>query len=123
MPFHPQIIKSMERFYSTVNENFAGTVGVIFKTDVHSCNAEIGYWIGANYWGQGIVTEAVIGMVDYTFKQFNHIVRIYAGVFEGNLASIKVLKKAGFDFEHTIKNGVIKNNILLYEHFYSIRRL
>ena len=83
------------------------------------CNIELGYWIGEAYWGQGIVTEAVNAMVKYTFEHFD-VVRIYAGVFKGNIGSQVVLQKAGFTLESTISKGVIKNGILLDEHIYSI---
>jgi RimJ/RimL family protein N-acetyltransferase len=96
-----------------------GAIGLLPKTDIHRCNIEMGYWIGEAYWGQGIVTEAVKYMIKYTFEQFD-VVRIYAGVFEGNIGSQYVLKKAGFTLESTIPKGVIKNGISLHEHIYSI---
>lgn len=96
-----------------------GAIGLLPQTDIHRCNIELGYWIGEAYWGQGIVTEAVNYMIQYTFERFD-VVRIYAGVFEGNTGSQKVLQKAGFTLESIIPKGVVKNGILLDEHIYSI---
>lgn len=96
-----------------------GAIGLLPQTDIHRCNVELGYWIGEAYWGQGIVTEAVNYMIQYTFEEFD-VLRIYAGVFEGNIGSQNVLKKAGFTLESIIPKGVIKNGVLLDEHIYSI---
>lgn len=102
-----------------VNGACAGAIGLLPKTDIHRSNIELGYWLGEKYWGQGIVTEAVKAMIGYTFKHFD-VARIYAGVFEGNIGSQKVLLKAGFTLESTIPKGVLKNGILLDEHIYSV---
>lgn len=108
-------------FAIVVKGTCIGAFGLIPQTDIHRCNIEIGYWIGEAYWGQGIVSEVVRFMIKYTFEQFD-VARIYAGVFEGNIGSQAVLKKAGFTFESTIPKGVIKNGVLLDEHIYSILR-
>lgn len=96
-----------------------GAIGLLQKTDIHRCNIEIGYWLGEAYWGQGIITEAVRYMIDYTFEHFE-VARIYAGVFKGNIGSQNVLERAGFTLESTIPKGVIKNGVLMDEHIYSV---
>lgn len=111
----------LQNFAIVVNGACAGAIGLLSKTDIHRCNIELGYWLGEEYWGQGIVTEAVRAMVDYTFEHFD-VVRIYAGVFEGNIGSQRVLQKAGFTLESTIPKGVLKNGVLLDEHIYAIIR-
>src|SRR4029078_1681399 len=58
----------------------AGSIGVILKDDVYRKTAEIGYFVGEEYWGKGIATEALKQMLDYIQKQFD-VVRIYAEVF------------------------------------------
>jgi RimJ/RimL family protein N-acetyltransferase len=94
-----------------------GGVGIVVQTDVFRKNAEIGYWLGETYWGKGIITEAVKEMSDYAFRQFD-IHRLYAGVFEYNKASMRVLEKAGFAFEAILKQAVIKEKKLWDEHIY-----
>jgi RimJ/RimL family protein N-acetyltransferase len=90
----------------------AGSIGVILKDDVYRKTAEIGYFVGEEYWGKGIATEALKQMLDYIQKQFD-VVRIYAEVFEYNKASMKVLEKNGFHLESIRKKGAFKNNVVI----------
>ena len=57
--------------------------------------AEIGYWVGAPFWGTGFASEAVEGLVDHLFRT-RDLERITAEVQAENEASLRVLEKAGF---------------------------
>jgi RimJ/RimL family protein N-acetyltransferase len=93
-----------------------GSIGMVPKEDVHRCNMEIGYWIGEPYWNKGIATRAIALIESLIWKNYPHVVRIYAEVFEHNKASMRALEKNGFQLEAIHKKGVIKNNILLDEY-------
>lgn len=95
-----------------------GSIGIHPKTDVYSKSAELGYWLGEKYWGQGIATEAVMAVTAYGFKYYN-LHRIYADVFEINVASMRVLEKAGFTREAIHRKAVIKNNVIMDEYVYA----
>lgn len=41
------------------NGELCGLTGSILQKDVYRKSAEIGYWIGEPFWGQGIATQAV----------------------------------------------------------------
>src|SRR5437867_7861762 len=84
-----------------------GGIGLLLKDDIFRRSAEIGYWLGEEYWGRGIVTEAVRAVTEYAFANFD-LCRIYAGVFEWNPASMRVLEKAGYEFEGRMKKSVTK---------------
>jgi RimJ/RimL family protein N-acetyltransferase len=56
--------------------------------------AELGYWLGADAWGQGLATEAADAMIDFGFRELG-LERIYAQVLEGNEPSCRVLEKLG----------------------------
>jgi len=90
-------------------EKAIGGIGIIVQSDVYRRNAEIGYWIGEGYWHKGFVTKALKAMVEYTFKTFD-VDRIFAQVFESNIASKRVLEKAGFSFEARLRKSIVKNN-------------
>ncbi len=88
----------------------AGGIGVVFKDDVYHRGAEIGYWLGEAYWNQGITTQAVKAMTAHIFKSSQYdICRIYAGIFEYNTASARVLEKAGYQLEARLRKNVTKD--------------
>lgn len=104
------------------NNTFIGCCSLIPQNDVYRINAEIGYWIGEPYWRKGYATDAVKLLLDYAFKELN-LLRVYAYVFEYNIASMRVLEKAGFEKEAEIKSSIIKEGQILDEHLYSIRKI
>lgn len=103
-------------FVIEVNGQFAGGIGMLPKTDVYKCNMEIGYWLGEPFWGKGIATKAIALICDLIAKEYPHINRIYAEVFENNKASMRALEKNGFVLESVRKKAVFKNNVLLDDH-------
>ena len=55
------------------------------------------------------------------FAQFRHgLKRLYATVFDYNLASMRVLEKAGFKKEGIMKSSAVKNDKILDEHLYGL---
>lgn len=96
-----------------------GSIGIFQQTDVHCKNAEIGYWLSEEYWGQGIMSEAIKQMVEYGFKTFD-ITRIFARPFGINAQSHKALLKAGFIQEAVFKNTIFKNNEFYDEVFFVV---
>lgn len=96
-----------------------GGIGLHAAKDVYRFNAELGYWLSEKYWGKGIITDAVGLMVNYAFTRTNWI-RVYAGVFSKNLASMKVLEKNGFQKKAVFTKSVKKQGVFMDEHIYSI---
>jgi ribosomal-protein-alanine N-acetyltransferase len=68
------------------------------NVDSYVKKADIGYWLGQKYWGQGIISEALKSFIKFSFKKLK-LLRLQAGVAVENKASVKVLKKAGFKKE------------------------
>jgi RimJ/RimL family protein N-acetyltransferase len=99
-----------------------GSIGVFPQEDIHRLNAEMGYWLAEPYWGKGIVTRAVLQMVEYAFRTFP-VERIFARPFGSNVASQRVLEKAGFVQEGRFEKVLIKNGVMEDELFYAIRRI
>lgn len=104
--------KIVTTFCIEANGNLAGSIGLILKDDVYKKTAEIGYFIGEDYWGKGIASEAVRQLIVYIQKNFD-IVRLYAEVFEYNKASMRVLEKNGFYLESIRKKAAFKNNVIV----------
>jgi len=80
-------------FAITREDEFIGCCGFA-ALDAHA--AEIGYWIGRPWWGQGLGTEAVRALVAYAFASDPVRRRLVASRFADNPASGRVLEKAGF---------------------------
>jgi len=100
------------RFCVEVEGVAAGGIGVHPGEDVHRHTATVGYWLGEEFWGRGIMTEAVTAVTDFCFENFP-LRRISAEVFANNPASARVLEKAGFVLEGRLKNNVVKDGEVL----------
>ena len=96
-----------------------GAIGYVAGGDVERFSAEIGYWLGEAFWGRGVMTEAVRALTQWAFDNFN-LSRIYAGVLEWNPASIRVLEKAGYQFEGRLRKAVVKQDLVMDELVYSV---
>jgi RimJ/RimL family protein N-acetyltransferase len=96
-----------------------GAIGINIQDDVNRFSAEVGYWIGEPFWGKGIATVALKAFNKYVFKKFE-LNRIFANVFEGNIASEKVLLKAGYTKEATMKKAVYKEGKFLDQYIYAV---
>ena len=113
--------KPQQTFGITFNDQVVGVIGLVIQEDVYQKSAEIGYWIGEPFWGQGIATKALALITTYGFDKLD-LHRIYTGVFEFNTASMKVLEKNGYQKEGIFKNAVIKNGEVCDEHrFYKLK--
>lgn len=104
-----------------IEEKAAGSVGVFVQDDVYGKSAELGYWLAREHWGRGVMTEAVRRICREAFAR-SDILRVFAQPFENNLGSRRVLEKAGFTYEGTMRNGVFKNGRVLSYRVYSLLR-
>jgi len=84
--------ESLAIFY---NNKFAGVIGLFPPKD--DAYTGIGYWLGEEFWGKGIMTMAIQQFIAYTNKTFAYT-KFKASVIEYNTGSIKVLEKNGFKF-------------------------
>ena len=71
-----------------------GMVGVDWRDQD---SPELGYWLGVEYWGQGLATEAARAVIDFTFEEFD-TGQLRAGARVANPASRNVLEKCGFQW-------------------------
>jgi RimJ/RimL family protein N-acetyltransferase len=73
-----------------------GVVGLTAPAD--GGVAEVGYWLGAPYWGRGYMTEALRRVLRYAFGDLK-LTSVVADAFAENARSVGVLVKSGFDVE------------------------
>ena len=96
-----------------------GSISLTLGTDVYRRSAELGYFLGEPFWGRGLMTAAVAAMCREGFGTWD-IVRIYAEVYARNTASRRVLEKAGFTLEGTLRRSVCKNGEMLDSCIYAL---
>ena len=102
---HPYTEKNAEKFIKGQADNdtekvfavicngeFCGLTGLILQKDVYLKSAEIGYWIGEPFWGRGIASQAIGLLARRAFDKLA-LASLYAGIFEYNVGSMRVLEK------------------------------
>ena len=89
-----------------IREQSTGSlIGIISLFLDNPREVEIGYGLGRKYWGYGYATEAVKEIIKYLFKTEKYDV-IFASYFINNLASKRVMEKAGMVYSHTVLKEV-----------------
>lgn len=81
--------------------------GIGLRIEADHRRAELGYWIGVPYWGNGYATEASRALVKYGFQTLG-LHRIYASYLTHNTASAGVLKKIGMKHEGRQRAHILK---------------
>lgn len=128
---HPYGIQDAETFISRAIEAdpatvFAiadrseaiGSIGLMMGADVHRYTAELGYWLAEPFWGNGIMTRAVRGLTAYGIQKLG-LHRIFAEPYTTNPASARVLEKAGYTYEGTLRSNAFKDGKIVDQFLYS----
>lgn len=113
--------RSRVHFALEVDGELAGGIGVEPQAAEQRIAAEIGYWLGEPYWGRGIMTSAVRTLTQHAFETLP-LRRIWAGIYHPNLASQRVLEKAGYTREAVLRNAIIKQGEIYDKIIYSVVR-
>jgi [ribosomal protein S5]-alanine N-acetyltransferase len=106
------ISQPVTNFCIDIGGSAVGGIGIRLGEDVHRHRGELGYWLGKDFWGHGITSEAVPVFTDYCFAHFE-LHRIYAEPFANNPASARVLEKSGFVLEGRLRKNAIKDGQVL----------
>ena len=120
--FYPRIRHGLPIGYAIVDNKTAKMIGTIdFHSKIKGENgAEIGFVLHHDYWNQGIMTRCLKQMIEIGF---NHLKYDFIKIkhLKSNLASQKVITKAGFKQINTEfyslekRNGILQDNLLIYE--------
>ena len=95
--------------------------GIGLRIDEQHQHAELGYWLGTPYWGQGYVTEAAREMLRYGFEDLK-LHRIFASHFKHNPASGRILVKLGMRHEGCQREHLRKWDQFVDSELYGILR-
>jgi [ribosomal protein S5]-alanine N-acetyltransferase len=99
-----------------VDDQAVGGIGVILGEDK---SGHFGYWLGEEYWGRGIMTQAVKFVAPYVMSRFG-LVRLDSPVFAWNPASMRVLEKCGFVREGVSRASVFKDGEVIDQVLYRL---
>ena len=106
-------------FAITLEDKVIGSIGIFRQENIHNRTAELGYYISEEYWGKGYMTEAVKQACGFVFENTD-IIRIYAEPFAYNTGSCRVLEKAGFVYEGTLRSNAYKNGNVVDMKMYAL---
>ena len=95
--------------------------GIGLRMNAPHRHAELGYWLGVPYWGQGYATEAAREMLRYGFQDLR-LHRIFASHFQNNPASGRVMQKLGMRHEGCQREHVCKWDQFVDLELYGILR-
>ena len=98
--------------------NFVGSVAIMPQTGWKGHSAEIGFWVGEEYWGKGIATEALRIMSDLAFSDMKYK-KLFAPVLGPNKASMRVLEKCDYVLEGVFKQDVFKGEQYFDGYYYA----
>lgn len=130
---HPYTEKDAREFLEFANEpgkawlaitlrNAGRQIGGIgLRIEEQHQHAELGYWLGAAYWGQGYATEAGRAMLRFGFEALK-LHRIFATHFKHNPASGSILKKLGMRYEGCQREHLLKWGEFVDSEMYGILR-
>ena len=106
----------------TLDDRAVGSIGAFRQGNIHRQTAELGYYLAEEYWGRGIMTQAIRQLCAILFDSTD-LLRIYAEPFAYNTGSRRALEKAGFRFEGILKNNAVKNGKVVDMALYSLTRM
>jgi len=95
--------------------------GIGMRIEEQHRHAELGYWLGVDYWGQGYATEAGREMIRYGFEQLD-LHRIFATHFAHNPASGNILRKLGMRHEGCQREHLLKWGQFVDSEIYGLLR-
>lgn len=99
-------------FAIAIADEAVGGIGFVLQPDVERISAEIGYWLAEPFWGRGITTEALVAMTRYAIETHG-LTRVFAVPFASNVASCRVLEKAGYMLEGRLRRSAIKDGCII----------
>ena len=98
-----------------------GGVTLTVGTDIERIGAELGYWLGEEHWGRGVVTAAITLATAHALTTLG-LVRVFAIPFAENTGSCRALEKAGYRREAFMPRSAIKNGVIRDQYLYATVR-
>ena len=97
-----------------------GCCGFHRHSEDNERQAEIGYWLAEPFWHRGLMTKVVRKAIEVVRKRWPKLVRLQAGAYPWNTASMCVMEKCGFQFEGVHRKALHKNGEDIDEHIFAL---
>jgi len=120
-------VKKLRKSYE-FNLELKSQLGIIGGIGLSNVNlekgiADIGYWLGEDYWRKGYISEAAKELIDFAFYGLK-LSRLRCPTFADNIPSQGLAKSLGFKYSHTSKKKYQckATGKMHYEKVYFLRR-
>jgi len=108
-------------FAIDVGGQAVGGISLRRGEDIERFTAELGYWLGEEYWGRGMTTDAIRDVTERGFA-LHGLIRIFAVPFTRNVASCRVLEKNGYAREGLMRQSAFKDGVAEDQYLYAALR-
>ena len=105
-------------FAIEVGGEAAGGISLHIGSDIERIGAELGYWLGEELWGRGIITAAIGLVTNYAVSK-RGLIRVFAIPFTTNTASCRALEKVGYEREGLMRKSAIKDGRIRDQYLYA----
>lgn len=111
-----------------MDDQVIGGIGLNFQGDVVLRTARFGYWLGEDFWFQGIMKMVAPAFLDWGWETFGRMVRVEGGgmsslvtcqfiygqeltipVYAGNPASCRILERCGLKYMYLAEKSIHKD--------------
>jgi len=108
-------------FAIDVGGEAVGSISLRRGEDIERYTAELGYWLGEDFWGRGIISQAIGDVTERGFA-LHGLIRIFAVPFTRNVASCRVLEKNGYAREGLMRQSAFKDDVVEDQYLYAALR-
>ena len=134
-PVHTSVENSLEiirtvfsapNVFAVVDRDSGRVIGSAGFVDGHwegvpKPDDEIGYALNPEFWGRGLIPEAVAELLRYGFEELG-LQTIWCCHYDGNGKSRRVIEKCGFRFRFSLETEVTLMNERRLTHFYALTK-
>jgi len=118
---HVRMRPEILSFAIEVGGEAVGGISLRRGEDIERFTAELGYWLGEEFWGRGITTDAIEQVTGRGFATHG-LIRIFAVPFTRNVASCRVLEKNGYAREGVMRQSAFKDEVFEDQYLYAALR-
>ncbi|PWV94495.1 ribosomal-protein-serine acetyltransferase [Paenibacillus cellulosilyticus] len=101
------------------NNQLVGSIGYLYINQ-DDRKTEIGYWLGQEFEGRGIITRSIRALINYAFSEL-HLNKIEIGAASSNTRSRAIAERLGFQCEGELRDYEFINGRYLNRVIYGLK--